>query len=1571
LSHAAPHAGPAGHSIAHRALRWTGIAVGSLLAFVVVLVCVALIAVDLPCGRRLAVRELNATLAPMFKGRIVVESVGALGLNGVRNVDAYVQAADGSNVIVARGVRARIAPFALLRSLLGHGDLQIGVYDLDVKSVDVNVDSDDKGALKVAGAFDPATPKPVTPPDPKARGLLLEFPEVAVHHAWIHGHMAGAPPIDADLDDVLAAVRVPPAGMTIDVSRASLVTRGMPNGVDARGMLTGNLAMPSKTGADMGAGGTYDGTVGGIPATARGGIDGQRLDAVLDVPEVAAERVRALAPQAPIEQPVSAHVEAHGPLDGLAATVHAAVGPSRFDVTGEVAVTGRQSANLRLDAKHVDLRGFSPTGPASDLGLTTTVRAAADADGRFSGSYAIAVARGTVAANRVPEASLSGHFAQLAQGVSADLAGTIAEPGAPIDLHADLKEVGSAPVASFDVKTRIQRLSDFERVPGLGSGSAALHASGTVTVNESTTSFDTTAEVVAERVQRGAMQLDTARLEVRASGPVSDPSIATSLKAMGVRAGNYAYREVDASTDGSLSRQRVNASMASDKMSSLRIGATVGLAGPPRVDDVALDVTRGTSAMHARVEHVAMIGGGVDVIGAVITGVGAPTHATVHIRPDSIVVKSDSDGIDLQTVGYLAGLEGTLRKGRVGYVLDLTARRGGVEGTAVFDLDKACFSNLDGLSGHVDTTMKGRAMSGAVQLSADGVGTVHVDPLRVELAGDEPLEGASWSNASGDMQIKGEVDLAKLTGLFPANTIPVAKVGGRLDLDGHVARSKGSTAIPDLAMKIKTTRFRFASRRAPDVTAHRTVIVASPEWDEEGVDVDLAVETNGAAGTAKVDGRLYDDQGTLLTVAASSEAVPYAALAGGKGGLTDRLMRMPISAKVAMPKRDLAHLPDALKYEDAGGTLEFTLSMQGSAVAPKLDFKADARSVRFAGARKLAPLDASVTATYDGSIGDLTMSIRDSKRELLGAKARINAKVAELSEKGGDAAWDASASAKFEQFPLASVPQLSDRRVKGNVDGQLELTGIHKDARAKLDLAIVDLAVGKQTYGKGKITVGFDGHDVNADASFDQGAGSADLNADLPLKWGALFAPSPDPSRAAHGSLTAKKFRIGFLAPFIQSVVDALDGTVDADAHVALEPGKKPAMNGTVAWNDGVVGLAALGEDFHAVKAHVAFSDDGIVRLDQFSASGVVGKATMTASAKLDGTELVSAEAKMQILKKEALPLDLQGSELGSIYGDFGLKVTTTDNGRSMRVAVDVPTVNMKLPEASTHNVQDIEDFPPSEHVGVYASPQRFLTLPMDGQNSQAARDSASQANPLIVAVHIGRADIVRGTDIRIGLGGDLQASLAEKTTVTGQIALKGGKLDVEGKTFEVESGTVTFVSDPANPEIKVTAGWTAEDGTRVFADYVGPLKTGKVTLRSEPARPQNEIVALLVFGTADGSESTPYSAPPQDSDTKTAATVGGFATSGLTKGLDKLTGLDISAKIDTSEGNPKPEVEVQIARRISLELAVIIGQPPPGTNQDTTYATIDWRFKNNWSLQTTFGNLGSSIADVIWRRRY
>lgn len=1539
-----PRSPPAARGWPARIVRGIARGLGGVVLGILTLTAAAVVVVNLPWGRRLAVRELNAALAPMFQGQIVIEKVGRVGFDGTDGVDAHVMAPDGTRVLSARDASARIHPIALLRSLLlRRGELVIEVPDVDVRSLEVDLDTDAAGELEVQSAFDPRQPAPPSAAPP-GRPLRLEFPSVTLGHGWVHGQMKGAPAIDADLDRLQGSLRVPPDGLAIDVSRVDLRARdasALHGRVDARARIEAHLTMPSKTGADLGASAALRGDIGGIPMVASASLDGDRLDGLVDVPEVSPDRVRALVPTLTLQQAVRAHVEAHGALAALAVTAHVAAGRSTIDLTGDVALVGAQSASMHLDATHVDLGGLSAAAPRSDLTASIDVRARA-ADGLFHGDYAIAVAPGVIGRQSVPAVALRGDFQRTTR---------------------DFRVTSATSILALP--------------PDLGlAGHAAIRASAAIALAEPPT-LEASAHVALEGLDRPGLHADAAALDARASGRLADPQLRATLAAIGLRAGGHAFRQASAEMAGTPSRARVSVSLVGEPgTTSVQAGAIVGVVGPIRADDAIVDLRRGPRALHAHVDRLTVAGDDLDIEGALIEGVGSPTRATVRLRRGSLTVQSDSNGVDLGTLGYLLGEERTLRKGRVSYVVDVTARPNELSGTAVVDMDNACFLGIDGLTGHVDTRMAGRAVRGAVELRADGIGAIHVDPMNIQLAGDEPLAQASWRRASGEVKVSGELDLAKLVAALPADASPLADASGKLMLTAHLTRKAASDALPDVTLGLETSGLRFGTRGAPDVSDGRTVVVAAPKTRESGIDVSLNLEVNGPSNSGALEANLFDAHGAIVSVVAASSAIPYAELAASPATFAERLRRVPFTARIAMPSRSLEHMPDALRLDGATGSADLTVAVDGTALDPRVTMQGALHSLRLVGSRTMGPIDAELTGKYAGSVADASVRVTRAApggpaAELLRAVAHANVRVADLLQTG-EATWDASASARLAGFPLSMIPALSDRRVHGTATGELELTGLHRDARAKLALDVTDLRVGKQKYGRIRLASRYDGRVLDADMSFDQGSGRADAKANVAVRWGADLVPSPDPSGAAHASLTARQLRVGFVAPFIQSAADALDGSLDADAHVNLEPGKKPEMSGTVALRDGVVGLVSLGQELHAVTARLVFAPDGVVRLQDAAASGTAGKVTAVGVARLDGTSLVGAEVDLQILKRDAMPLDVEGSDMGAIYGKFVVKLAVSTD-RAMTVSVDVPSLNVRLPDASTHSVQDLGDPPKHDHIGTYATPGRFVTLPMDGHQVALATSDETAGPPLVVHVHIGDAAIARGTDVRVDLTGDLTAKVEKKTTMSGQIAIRNGRLDVQGKTFEIESGgTATFTSDPSNPEIKVTAGWTAEDGTRVLADYVGPLKTGKVTLRSEPARPQNEIVSLIAFGTADGSESTPYQpSSPTDAGVQAGTTVGGFATSGLSKGLDKLTGLDITAKIDTSQPNPRPEVEVQIARNISLELSVVLGNPPPGTNEDTTYATVDWRFHKHWSLATTFGNMGSSIADVLWRRRY
>src|SRR5579883_758079 len=280
------------------ALRRAGVFLGTLLLFVVALVVGVSVHLDTRAARRVAVGEVDAMLASTLRGRIVVERLSGLDLFGVSGADATIYDADGRPVLVARGVDARFATFALLRSLLldRHGPLVVDLPSVEVASVDVGLDEDRQGKLALAGAFAPRHPSPETPAERPGRGLRLVVGRLALGHG--HAHRA-APPggtaIDADLDGVRGDLLFEPDLLRADLDRASVTARAIAAGADVSGALAAHLnaASPAalgRTDASL----SWDGRVGAVANSVRATLAAGKVDAVVDVPEATPEAVRSV-----------------------------------------------------------------------------------------------------------------------------------------------------------------------------------------------------------------------------------------------------------------------------------------------------------------------------------------------------------------------------------------------------------------------------------------------------------------------------------------------------------------------------------------------------------------------------------------------------------------------------------------------------------------------------------------------------------------------------------------------------------------------------------------------------------------------------------------------------------------------------------------------------------------------------------------------------------------------------------------------------------------------------------------------------------------------------------------------------------------------------------------------------------------------------------------------------------------------------------------------------------------------------------------------------------------------------
>jgi translocation and assembly module TamB len=1513
----------------------------------------ALVHMGVPVVKRAVAARVNQVLASPFAGRIVIDRIGSLGPSHVGNLDAHVDDPQGRTVLRVTGASVRIATATLLRSLAAGGDIVVDLDGISVASADVVLDADDEGTLQLVRAFAVASP---SPPSPRGSpGVRLTILGALLGHAHVHGTPAKGLPIDADVDDAGVALRVAPGSIDLEVAHASIVARDIPRGVTTRGTLDGRFAQPSPRGGDRFASLTWKGALGELAGTANATYDGGRIDAVVDVPSARPECVRALWAECPFGETTSARVEVHGTLPLLGVNARAAVGRGVVTAEGFASLGEQRRASLRVTATDIDAHALVPSAPPTDLSATADAVLTATTDGAARVAAALELAGGTVDATPVPPVTLTSVFARDASGAlrgDADVA--VHEPGAPVTGTLHLAPKGGSFELSFDAAARVASLEAVPRAGAAARGSAQATVHGVVDLGKK--QIDARVVASAADIDAGSARLGDATLTARARGALDAPSIDADLEGGGLSVGSLRFERLRAAAHGSPARAAVEVALQGHG-ADFAARADVGLSGGLSLTDLLLEVRRNGESASAHAEAVRIAGSEVAVEDLDVDGLGARLNASVRASPGSLRVTARSRAIDLARLGRLTGVEHV--GGRVALDVDATVRPKSAEGHVVLDLTQGSFGGWTDANAHVDAKLEDRRASGQVSAKLGDVGSIDVKSSSIEIGPAGPLVANSWRTAWGAVDATAHLDLGKLAAHLPKGTLPAARVSGALDVQARAARDSATDATPDVDVTARTEGLSLTGAPIP--------------WRIDGLGVATHTHVDGHNGTTTFDASITDATGPLVALNASSSAVPYAKIFTPDEPLADDLLVMPFRATLTVPSRDIATLPAILGTRGLQGRLDARVDWTGAADQPTIDARVSLAGGK-ADPRVFAlPFDLDLGAHYDGSHAAVYVRAADGEKRLLDVDASVDARAHDLFTSAAPP-WKASAKGTLTDFPLQSLAAFDDRQVHGHASGTVKLDGLHEDAHASVALAINDLSVGDISCRPATLTATVDGKALAASARIVEEDGVAEATARLGARWGTELAPSVDATQPVDVSLNAKHFRAAVLLPFVAGLFTELDGRLDGNVAVHVDPTTRSVQpRGTIALNEGVVELSSVGNELHDVTGQVTLTPDGVVRVEHVTGRGLSGRFEAAATARFQGMDFAGARAIVTVPSKDPLPLVVDGSQIGTFDGHVDVAIDKAASG--MDVTVGIPAMRLQLPRVATHDVQALGALP-GVRTGVARRPGEFEPVPLGaGEGPGAAH--ASQRAPMRLTVRLGKDVEVTRSDLDVRLAGDPTITVGDAVTAKGQVRLTRGTLDVKGKSFKIDEGTITFVDDPTNPQVVLTASWPAPDGTTIFADFVGPLKTAKVHLRSEPSRSNDEILALLLFGTTDQSAASSTGDSAQVGAAQGVA--GNVASEQLNEALSGVNGAlgrmglesSLTTKVDTSQSTPRPEVEVQIARDLTVQLAAVLGVPLPGVNPDRYLLTFGWRFLQRWSLEMTRGDQGTTILDVVWQHRY
>ncbi len=990
-----------------------------------------------------------------------------------------------------------------------------------------------------------------------------------------------------------------------------------------------------------------------------------------------------------------------------------------------------------------------------------------------------------------------------------------------------------------------------------------------------------------------------------------------------VRAGGVSLGvvELGASADGPLRDPSVDANVYAERIVVPRLDVRSARAtahGRLRDADVTARVTaRGPFDVRAR---VGLRERELSVTNLLIANNGAPIVRGDLSWEDGVAhVKLDARAVDLGELRETLGADIPL-DGHASVALDARIAHDRGDGQLVVDVSHIDAGRIHDLDAHAEVSAMGDRWSIVSRAKLGAVGWASFEATDVELHGS-PFDPDAWRYATGGAHVDAEAELARLSGLSGDARVSVVAV-------------------------------RRASNDAPDVVIDASVKdLVTPVVDKVDATTHVHVDPRGRlAAHADIT------RGKEHAIVDGKTTLAWADIVRGRLPSARDLETLPLQVDASIPSHDVSTLCGAFDVR-CTGSLDASIHADGTIATPRARATIAFAHFRSSASPFGAPVDGTLDATLDRSHGTARFALRANDKQSIDGNA-------EVILPSNIAEWRAKVDVRATDMPMRAPPQFTDTDVRARFSGTIAVDGYHRDTRARIDLDAADLRVEQAENDHAKITADYDGQKLSLSTKITAKDGELELHGSTTASWGAKLAPSLDKNTDATFALHAKNFRACTLSPLVPLEVGQIDGRIDADVTASIALARAAvSLQGSARITDGTLRSPAIGE-LHDIRAHVAMQPDGTLVLDDAHVRGTSGLAKISGKARAPNGAIQSLSVAIDIAQGDAFPLVMSGDRLGTAFGHIDITASPSD-GR-FNLGVKVPKLHVVMPDTPYRDLETLGPPPKSIVVGIRDRTGKLVPIAFVPPKPEA------KTTPVIIAVDLGNdVQVERGDMLRVFVSGHPKIEIGDRTRVTGQVLIPRGTIDIQGKRFTIERGEATFTGDASNPTIFLSATWDAPDGSHVVAQYTGPVQNGKLTLQSDPPHTQDEIVSLLVFGSADGPVSSGGSAA-SGAATTAVGTGASLATQPINKAISQLTRLDIKTRVDSgSASGSRSEVEVQLARAVSVQIAYVLGLPPPGTDPDRTWLTLLFHFTARWSLDFTMGDHGSSIVEMLWHYRY
>ncbi|MBS0295693.1 MAG: translocation/assembly module TamB domain-containing protein [Proteobacteria bacterium] len=512
---------------------------------------------------------------------------------------------------------------------------------------------------------------------------------------------------------------------------------------------------------------------------------------------------------------------------------------------------------------------------------------------------------------------------------------------------------------------------------------------------------------------------------------------------------------------------------------------------------------------------------------------------------------------------------------------------------------------------------------------------------------------------------------------------------------------------------------------------------------------------------------------------------------------------------------------------------------------------------------------------------------------------------------------------------------------KGRVDAALVLNGRGDRLAGNLDAQLHDLHARdgpKKLTVDGTLKAVLTGGDrLHVDASaFDKGGGvKASTSVDLPV----IASVTPLHLAVVKNRPLSGRYAIaGEVQPIwdlFQGGDRTLGGIVDSQGQLAgtLD---RPLVEGSATLRNGRFDDSATGLSLRALTLDAAFDRNAAV-VRQFS--GTDGR---------DGK--VSGQGRIELAKGGASSFtatlagfQLLNNDIGQARASGPVTVTRAADGK-IKLTGDLAVTRATF----AANPPTSADVVSMDVVEINAPAGRKTFAPVR-RGPGAALD---------VSLHAPGQVFVKGRGLNVEFA--LKAHVGGTTSapvLSGAANVVRGDFNFSGKRFEFdERGTVSLSTHPEDIRLDLRAVRDDPSLTAII-QVRGTAAKPEITLASEPALPQDEVLSQVLFGTS-AAQLSPIEAAQLASAVAALAGGGGFDVLGHLRefaGLDRLVfGGDQASGMTVAGGK-------YVSENVYLELI--------GGGREGGAVQVEWRLKKSLSITSRLGGEGDAKLAVRWRK--